>query len=555
MAHFMKLIKILTLASCALVRCVLAILYSVWLAFRLSFMTSIGLLVFSALIFFVPSVYALNGAALRLNTFNGFRAFEVITAGDDPGGDGYRYAMPDTFDGAGAWLVDPNTVRVLVNHETADASVSEVDLNLVSLQTAISNMINSGNTGGVAFVISARQAYDRWSADGGASWTNTSNNSNTSFYRFCSGQAWAPNTYGTNRGFVDEIYIAPEEGATERLFAIDSANRDLYQLSGTVGSAVGGVGGMTFDSWENAALLDTGETGHVALLLSPDGGDRVLRMYVGEKGKDASGNNSNSFLARNGLAYGSWYYLNDTLPTGTSADGYFDTSAACALSATKFEDIDTSPSHPNRVVLGNQDSGVFTFIFNLDFSAGSFNSGTSAFSITKIADAGRSGNNSFNDPDNVDWTDATTLGGNIYPEGLIFVNEDSAEGEIWQMEPDGTNVIRAASTTVVAESTGIFDISWVVGFMPGSIMVVNNQGSPASMSVLIHPEATLLAGPSDFSGDGIINLYDYAVISMALLGYNSPSPNRNHACDLDYNGVIDISDLKKFVYYWLDEVP
>jgi hypothetical protein len=91
--------------------------------------------------------------------------------------------------------------------------------------------------------------------------------------------------------------------------------------------------------------------------------------------------------------------------------------------------------------------------------------------------------------------------------------------------------------------------------MPGSIMVVNNQGSPASMSVLIHPEATLLAGPSDFSGDGIINLYDYAVISMALLGYNSPSPNWNHACDLDYNGVIDISDLRKFVYYWLDEVP
>jgi len=551
----MKLIKILTLALGALVRCVLMILQSLWLTFRLSFMTSNCLLLFVDFIVFIPSVYALNDATLRLNTFNGFQAFEVITAGDDPSGDGYSYAMPSAFDGAGAWLIDPNTMRVQVNHETFDSSISEVDLNLASLQTAINNMINSDNTGGVAFVISARQAYDRWSADGGASWTNTSNNSNTSFYRFCSGQAWAPDTYGTNRGFVDEIYITGEEVAAGGLFAIDSVNRDLYQLSGTAGSAVGGVGGMPFDSWENAALIDTGETDHVALLLSPDGGDRVIRMYIGEKGKDASGNNSNSFLARNGLAYGSWYYLNDTLPTGTSADGYFDTSAAGALNSTKFEDVDTSPSHPNQVVLGDQDSGVFTFIFNLDFSGGSFNSGMSGFSITKIADDGNSGNNSFNNPDNVDWTDATTLGGNIYPEGLIFANEDSAEGEIWQMEPDGTNTVRTANTTVGAESTGIFDISRVVGFMPGSIMMVNNQGSPASMSVLINPEATLLAGPSDFSGDGIINFNDYAVISMAWLSDDSPSPNWNPACDLDYNGMIDISDLRKFVCYWLDEIP
>lgn len=551
----MKLLKIFTLALDVPLRYVLVILQPMSLTFHMSFITLICLLAFAAFILFIPSTFALNSAALRLNTFNGFRAFEIITAGDDPSGDGYRYAMPGSFDGAGAWLVDPDIVRVHVNHETGDASISEVNLDLVSLKTAISNMINSGNTGGVAFVISARQAYDRWSADGGVSWTYTSNNSNTSFYRFCSGQAWAHNTYGTNRGFVDEIYITSEEVAGGRLFAIDSTNRDLYQLSGTVGSAVSGAGGMPFDSWENAALLDTGETSHVALLLSPDGGTQIMRLYIGEKGKDSNGNNSNSFLARNGLAYGSWYYLNDTLPTGTSADGYFDVSAAGALSSTKFEDIDTSPSHSNQVVLGNQNSGVFIFIFDLDFSGGSFNSGTSGFSITKIVDASSSGNNSFNDPDNVDWTDATTLGGNIYPEGLIFVNEDSAEGEIWQMEPDGSNVIKAAGTTIVAESTGIFDISWVVGFMPGSIMVVNNQDSPASMSVLINPKATLLAGPSDFSGDGIINFNDYAVISMALYGDDSPSPNWNPVCDLDYNGMIDICDLKKFLCYWLEDVP
>jgi hypothetical protein len=142
---------------------------------------------------------------------------------------------------------------------------------------------------------------------------------------------------------------------------------------------------------------------------------------------------------------------------------------------------------------------MFTFIFNLDFSGGSFNSGTSGYSITKIANDGSSGNNSFNNPDNVDWTDATTLSGSIHTEGLILANEDSAEGEIWLMEPDGSNVIKTTSTTVVAESTGIFDISRVAGFMPGSIMVINHQGAPASMSLLINPEAILLAGSSDNS--------------------------------------------------------
>ena len=80
----------------------------------------------------------------------------------------------------GAWLVDPTTLRVQVNHERDDASISEVNLDLVSLQAAISNVINTGETGGVSFVVSARQAYDRWSDNGGSSFTNTSSTSSTS---------------------------------------------------------------------------------------------------------------------------------------------------------------------------------------------------------------------------------------------------------------------------------------------------------------------------------------------------------------------------------------
>ena len=114
---------------------------------------------------------------------------------------------------------------------------------------------------------------------------------------------------------------------------MDIDNRDFYQLSDVVGSAPGGIGGMPRDSWENAALIDTGETDHVALLLSPDGGTEDMKIFIGEKGKDVDGNASNSFLARNGLAYGSYYFLNDSLPAlGTpSTNGFFDTTAANAL--------------------------------------------------------------------------------------------------------------------------------------------------------------------------------------------------------------------------------
>ncbi len=247
-------------------------------------------------------------------------------------------------------------------------------------------------------------------------------------------------------------------------------------------------------------MLDTGETGHVALLLSPDGGSSSLKLYVGEKGKDANGNASSSFLARNGLAYGSWYYLNASLPgLGSTNLGTFDTSSAGALSSTKLEDIDTSPSNPTRAVLGDQDSGVFTFDFALAFSGG-FDAGASTFAVTKISNTG-GGSGSVDSPDNVDWTAATILGGTSYPDGLIFVNEDNSSGEIWQMNPDGTGKVRVGATTVGAESTGIFDLSELVGYPPGSIVLTNNQGSPASMTVLIHPDT---AQGSVSCGDGVV---------------------------------------------------
>ena len=426
---------------------------------------------------------------------NGWRAFEVIAAGANPGRDGSDWTMPGTFDGLGAQKVNDTSLRVQINHEELDGAISEVTLDLGAFSTAIENVIEQGNPGAVPFVTSARQAYRRWSADGGETWTATSDPSTTAFSRFCSGQSYVADTFGAGRGFADDIYITGEEIGGGRLFALDLANRDFYQLSGVAGAASGGVAGMPFDAWENAALVDTGETGHVALLLSPDGGTRNLTLYIGEKGRDANGAAASDFLSRNGLAYGSYYYLDGALPAaGTSADGTFDTSAAGALSAAKLEDVDTSPADPTRVVLGVQETGLFTFRFDLDFGSGGFDPAGSGFTVSGIQGHVNDTDGQFGDADNVDWTAPTELGGQNFPDGLIFVNEDSgtANGEIWMLRPDGSGLTAIADTVGVdtaAETSGVLDISALVGYRPGSVLLTSNQGARSALTVLINPAA------------------------------------------------------------------
>lgn len=452
------------------------------------------------------AVQALDGGVLRVNPRNGWQAFEIITVGDDPDGDGSDWSMPGTFDGIGAWAPEPETLRVLVNHETSDATISEVDLSLPAFQSAIAAVIAEGSPGGISFVEGARQAYDRWSDDGGAAWTDTTGVANTSFARYCSGQSYSPDTFGPGRGFVDDIYITGEEVSGGRLFAIDLTNRDFYQVSGTAGGAPGGFAGMPFDAWENAAPIDTGETDHIAMLLSPDGGTQRMQLYIGEKGKNAAGDPSSDFLARNGLAYGSHYRLVDRMPTDEpSTDGVFsaDPRVRGALISSKLEDVDVSPNDPTQVVLGDQDSGLFTFDFSLAFGPGGFDLAASGFSLTRIQEHADDVDGAFGDADNVDWTAATTLGGVSYPNGIILANEDTGtgNGEIWMMNPDGSALTKIGDTLGVSgatETTGILDVSSLVGYLPGSILLTNNQGSSASLTALIHPQATPIPEPSAF---------------------------------------------------------
>ena len=116
---------------------------------RAQFQLSLIALVLIAGVVGLPNLAgALNGGTLRVTPYNGWKAFEIISSGENPSGDGFNYSMPGTFDGAGAWMVDATTLRVLVNHEQTVASISEVNLDLAALESAIDNMITVGNTGG-----------------------------------------------------------------------------------------------------------------------------------------------------------------------------------------------------------------------------------------------------------------------------------------------------------------------------------------------------------------------------------------------------------------------
>ena len=74
---------------------------------------------------------------------------------------------------------------------------------------------------------------------------------------------------------------------------------------------------MMWDSFENVAFIRTFENDHIAFLISVDGAgkqSKELKLYVGIKARDGS-LDASSFLARNGLAFGSLYYLTGEIPT------------------------------------------------------------------------------------------------------------------------------------------------------------------------------------------------------------------------------------------------
>lgn len=112
---------------------------------------------------------------------------------------------------------------------------------------------------------------------------------------------------------------------------------------------------------------------------------------------------------------------------GFTNNGTLDASSTGAVTAAKCEDIETNPNNPTQVVLANQNKVIYVFDFAaLDVGTGSFNAGSSSYTVQYITpDEGQTSN-----PENIDWTFATTLGGTTYGNGLIFFNKDDVTGVI-----------------------------------------------------------------------------------------------------------------------------
>jgi hypothetical protein len=226
-------------------------------------------------------------------------------------------------------------------------------------------------------------------------------------------------------------------------------------------------------------------------------------MYVGQKNKGTDGqSDSTDFLARNGLAYGSWFYLRGSLPTnpGETVSGFFHSNSTDALTAEKFEDVDINPLNPTQVVLGEERTGVYVLTFSLNFSSGTFQSGESdsTYTLQMIV---KDSDSPVDRADNVAWTAAN----------LIYVANEGPNGAIWEMDSNGNNQIQIASSLnngTGYNPSGVIDISRFVGYEPSSILLSNTMSCGSSMSVLISPTANLVSSSCP------------AVLGFSLFGIN-----------------------------------
>lgn len=428
------------------------------------------------------------------------------------------------FDGLGAYRHDANTLRVFVNHENSAGSVSQVDLNVPLLQSWITNrVIGNNNSNYAARPAGLLEGMSKgWTSIGGGL------NQSLTLNRPCSGNAWEANTFGTGRGFAERLYLTGEEtfgtNPTGHFWAIDTATSTLHRATD-----VGGTG-----SWENATLIDTGRTDTVALLLGEDRGtvatgSAKLSLYVGMKNPG-----STDFLERNGLKGGKTYYwdangtsnTNGTLGAGglfvnnnDSVQGTWTQSTAEAVLFSKAEDVHTnmqmsSAKFGKEAVLASQGEAIF----QIDFSALTFTAGDlvpGSMSSTRVlfkssTDADAAG--TFDAFDNLVWS----------ADGNIYVNEDDGEGDLWQinvpalseqyqlgnLNPSLSNVFQILDADPIAshtggvalgitESSGIIDISNLIGYTPGSIFLTNGMGSTGDqVALIVSPTAIAVPEPS-----------------------------------------------------------
>ena len=464
------------------------------------------------------------------NEFNGGPAVEMAVEFDVSGfttdsiytiGESNDLQITGIPDGQGAYRVDGNTIRVLVNSELRPDLGYSYQLGsgaeLVGARVNFIDVNNAGQVvgGGIAY----NTVYDRM-----GNLVLNSDQVNGGFNRFCSANLVEADTFGPGRGAADRLFLLGEEsGNAGSMWILDVANGELWAAPD-----------LGYGSWESATMVDTGRTDTVAYVLGDDFNPGPLYLYLGTK--DPSGN----VLERNGLIGGQMYYwksdngitnhdeaIANGLTQGNSDSGswvaidvqdaamagepgyddegykFGDTLRTEVIAGGGFvgyrvEDLDFNPNDPTQLVFnttgGQSDNGAGVtdrfgsmWILDLEFDG---NGDPGATTLKHLYDGDADGNQQagVRSPDNLAWSG----------DGFIYVQEDRStdwEGEeasIFKVDaesgeaerilqinrdavlPDGQVDARTGQLGAW-ESSGIIDVSHLYGNAPGTDFFFNVQ--------------------------------------------------------------------------------
>ncbi|MEA5533720.1 alkaline phosphatase PhoX [Crocosphaera sp. XPORK-15E] len=455
----------------------------------------------------------------QMQGLNGWNTKAIFTVGETING----YTPTGILDGIGAFKINNDTVRVLVNSEINSTQGYAYNLN-----TKDGDIGNDVSTTGARIhyfdidantrtVKDAGLAFDQIFDRAGALITDVSQfPTGAGLNRFCSGQHINAGTYG----FVDNIYLTGEETNGGTMFALDVDSISDSPLGGALYAASAlGRGG-----WENVTAIDSGNDDQVALILGDDREAAPLYMYLGDKGAVGDG----SFLDRNGLAQGTLYVWKaddgSTTPadfngTGASRSGTwvevtnFDAGQAAqpgfdgvgyatqdgldtqsgraaflgntvvpgltdvgAFLFSRPEDVATNPNNPNQVVMAStgredvfpEDSWGTTYTIDIDATGLTAN-----VNILYDGDDADKQDFGLRSPDNLDWAD----------DGDIIIQEDRSVNAFCTVSGEEASIWKLNATTGAATRIAQMDRSVVA---PAGVTdpVPNDCGNWESSGIL-----------------------------------------------------------------------
>ncbi len=231
---------------------------------------------------FVPTQ---TTAAPMMQTKSGWGYTGLFTVGETFA-NGYRPL--GVMDGIGAYSLDAKTIRAFVSHELRpDRGAAYTLDNGTSLTGARVSYfdIDKSSLG----IVNAGQAYSKI-VDRAGNLVVDAGQLGGGLGRFCSAVLVESNGFGSGRGLADRLFFTGEEGTNGTGYALDPKTGTLHALP-WLGRA----------SFENVAVVDTGVSNKVGIVIGDDSQGAPLYLYVGEK--KAGGD----ILERNGLVGGKLY--------------------------------------------------------------------------------------------------------------------------------------------------------------------------------------------------------------------------------------------------------